>query len=489
LISSKAVPAYDTTKTVSGSKITSDYSAWTSASKDLYDVGLWQKAMGAAGGRDDIAPNAGWHTRWLYTGDYRHREVALGQSDLASGFPAIIRETVNTKTMASGVNGLGYPASIYGRPTTSFGSGYDYGSTVTGDKVKVLVALASSGWQVDPPHMYDPWTLSYQLTGDYYYLESALMWSAWMAHFANGAAAGAASYGRGPTGKEAVIDNYQMRGIGWTFRTWAETEAMTPDASPWKAILAQYLADAIAADEGARNITTSAYNGNAVWTFGSTLRSTNSQETLGGAYPTLGQWRRGSVSFSQPGYGIDSAVTLEGIGLFEQSILTYALGRAKELGHATDKLLTYVAPMYVGILTNAGFNKYMLGGRMPTVAVSGTAYFTTWAGLKSGFHTDVTACQAVGGCDFVGGFVVQNSSSYALNGPEGGYEFMGQAATSMIYGESGGPAAWTALESTGTVAASATNDVPNWAIIPRDYTPATSNGGSRFSGRVAGRVQ
>jgi hypothetical protein len=502
LISTKVVPNFDTSKVVSGTKVTSEYSAWASASKDIFDNGFWTKAMGTPGGREDIAPMPAWHTRWIFNSDYRLREIALGMSDLASGFPAIIRENVSTKVMASGVNGLGRPASIYGRPTTSYASGYSYGYTDTVDQIKVVGAMATGGWSVDPPHLPDPWTISYQLTGDYYYLESGQFWAYWAAHHTNGAlsviTSGLDPGGRGPTGKEGITNLLQMRGIAWTLRTWAETQRITPDAMPEKSVLDGWMADSIASEEGARNITSSPYNGNTMWNWGRNIRSTHFMETKSGAYPPLGQWRRGDPTFRQGDYGVDESVVEDGISLFEQSFLTYALGRSGELGYPTSRLLTFVAPSYVGMLTDAGFNRYMLQGRLPTVVQSGSAYITTWAQMKSAFYINQATCTATGLAQLPTpedwctspGYAVQNATSYPLSSADGGYEFFGMAATSYLYGETGGSAAWASIATTGGVlAASVLNDNPSWAIIPRDYTPATSNGGSRISGRWSGRVQ
>jgi hypothetical protein len=481
LAESKAVANYNTAFSINSSKITSEYSSWTSAAKDLFDGGLWTKAMGSGGGRQDIGPMPGWHTRWLYSGDYRLREIALGQTDLASAWPAVIREGDPAKQISSGVNGLGRPVSIYGRPTTSYLSGYNYSYTASADRIDITLPTNTNGWNMEESHTPNPWYVSYLLTGDYYYLEGGLFWVFWTAHCANGAAT-TQSYGRGPTGREGVIDNGQMRGIAWTLRSRAEFGWLTPSAMPEYTALQQWMGDAIAADEGARNITGTGYYNNAVWTFGRTYRSTGSQETLSGQYPPLGQWRRGSSSFAQAEYGINPSAVSEAISLFEASFLTYALGRAKELGYATDALLSYVAPMWTGIVPTY---KYILNsGRVPTI-FSG-AYFTTWSSAWNGYYATLSACTSGGGCPFSGSYHVRDQSAFWKSGAGSGnpsFDIMATAAISMIAGEPGGSTAWNTLVSDGMTNISEFADDPSWAILPR--SASTSNPSNKG---VTGRV-
>jgi hypothetical protein len=440
--------------------------------------------MGNAGGRPDIGPMPGWHTRWLFSGDYRLREIALGLSDLAAAYPAIIREGNSAKSIASGVNGLGRPVGIWSRPTTCYLCGYSYGSTAVGDRINFLAATNTNGWTMEESHTPEPWYVSYLLTGDYYYLENGLFWSFWRGNAANGAAANAQSYGRGPTGKEGVIDNGQIRGIAWTLRSWVEWAWITPTAMPESAVLTQWVADAIAVEEGARNITGTAYQNNAVWTFGRNYRSTNSAETLGGAYPTLGQWRRGSTAFAQSEYGVNSSVAAEAISWFEQHFLTYALGRGKELGFATQALLNWVGPAYVGTINQ---NKFMLnGGRLPTVNAS-NAFFTTWSAIAGAYYSTTSACTTAGGCPYNGTHHVQNQNSFwklgvATSDPS--YDVMATAALSMVADQSGGASAWSTLVSDGMTALAGFADDPSWAIIARDV-----QGGTTPTVRTTGRVR
>lgn len=485
LASTRAIPNYNTSITVNSSKITSTYSAWGSVAKDIFDGGHWTKAMGSGGGRPDIGPMPSWHSRWLFTGDYRMREVALGMAELASAWPAIIRENDSGKSIASGVNGLGRPVGIWSRPTTSYLSGYSYASTAAADRIEFLAATNTNGWNMEEAHTPAPWYISYLLTGDYYYLDTGLMWAFWRAHCANGAAANSQSYGRGPTGKEGVINLDQIRGIAWTLRDWAEWAWIAPTAMPEKAVVTQWIADAIAADEGARNITTTAYNGNAVWTFGRNFRSTNSQETLSGAYPALGQWRRGSSAFAQAEYGVNPSSASDAISLFEQSFLTYALGRGRELGFATDALLNWVGPAYIGAI---GYDRWILnGGRLPTVA-SGS-YISSWANVESTFYATTSACTTAGGCPYFGAYHVQDQSSFwkssGIASGDPSYDVFATVATGMVAHQAGGWAAWSTLVSDGMTTIAEFQDDPTWAILTR----ATGSSGNVPVNRTSGRAR
>ncbi len=225
-------PNYDTNLTIDPAAITSTYTSWTSRAKDLYDAGFWQKYMGSTGGRPDIAPYPRWSALWLYTGDWRLREISLSQADLAGAWTMNLRENNPTKILSrddapgSGT-GLGRTVSVAGRPTF-----FSVRLTQTGTRVEDRVTIVGplnvgSSWAWDGAHQPSPFYPQYILTGDPYYL--ALMY--------NWAGFSAASYNpgnsRGPSGAGgAIVD--QLRGAGWVMRNRVETAFIAPDAHPEK---------------------------------------------------------------------------------------------------------------------------------------------------------------------------------------------------------------------------------------------------------------
>ena len=58
--------------------------------------------MGVAGAHDYIAPYPQWAAMWLYTGDWRMRQMSLGMADLAGAYPANLRESDPTRRLSRG---------------------------------------------------------------------------------------------------------------------------------------------------------------------------------------------------------------------------------------------------------------------------------------------------------------------------------------------------------------------------------------------------
>ncbi len=104
LESTRFIPNYDPAISVPASAVAAEYGYWTSLPHDLYDGawdnGLWQSGMRAPGARPEIAPYPQWSVMWLYTGDWRMRQMALGLADLAGAFPGNLREGVAAKRLS-----------------------------------------------------------------------------------------------------------------------------------------------------------------------------------------------------------------------------------------------------------------------------------------------------------------------------------------------------------------------------------------------------
>ena len=81
--------------------------------------------MGQAGDNPHIGPYPRWVTLWLFTGDWRMRQMVLGVANVAAAYPMGLRESDPTRrysradAVGSGT-GLGRNLSIAGRPHTAF---------------------------------------------------------------------------------------------------------------------------------------------------------------------------------------------------------------------------------------------------------------------------------------------------------------------------------------------------------------------------------
>lgn len=455
LTESKAVFNWDTTKTISESKMSSEYTSWTGSSRDLFDRGLWSKDQGDPGSRPDIAPIPAWYIRWLYTGDVRMQRISLGQGELACAWPIHLRECNTSKNIQGSTNGLGKVISIRNRPTI-ITSDLRYEYTVTNDKAIFVSATPSnqtstSGWNPDMAHMPDTNSVLYLLTGEFWHLEELYFWSSWAAGTPNGAAYDY-SYGRGPTGAEGGIsDSNQIRGNAWSFRNRVHAAFYSPDSFIEKTYFSTLIDDALAGWEAKFALSGTQYTGNTMYTWALA-------KYLGvSAVPPMFTWGRGSTEFSQAGYGIEISATYEAISQFEQSFMMVALGRGKELGYPTSAVINHISKHYIGAITDASYNPYLLNfGRIPTTKVSDQHYFSTWAELKTGWQTSIQA-----------------TSAFTPTDLDGSYSVIALAATAFISGPNSADA-WAFMNSK-LLSGSTMNDTPTWALVNREATSSSSS--------------
>ncbi len=477
LASTYAIPNYDPTKAISAAALTASYGTWTNAAKTLYDAGEWQKAMGAAGGRPDIGPYPSWVVKWLYTGDYRMKEESLGNADLAAAWPMHFREgkVGNFLDRALSVSGMGRVLSVSSRPTICILCGYDYSGTTVGHRLVPIGTNSQGGWNPDVAHQPDPYSIPYLLTGEQFYLEQMMFWASWSAAYGNGAAT-TSQAGRGPTGKEGGLAGFgalQTRGQAWAFRSRAQTAWLVPDAMPEKSYFDLLTIDAVQIWEGQRNVTGTAYVGTTNYNWGV---SPGQQIWPAAGIPALHFWEQGDAVYVQ--HPIEPSVTLKAHSTWEINFVVYALGRAKELGYATNGLLQWVAPSIVNQVIGAGYNPWLMGAyRIPTQSIATGTYFTDWAGIKTGFITaaqNATSFAPV----YSGGDCTANGSDC--------YAYFAMAAQAMVADQAGGSTAWTWVAAN-VLNRSALDNEPKWAILPRSIV-SSSPTGMRGTAKMRGKA-
>ncbi len=273
LASTRFLPHYDPSVAITPSAVAAEYALWTGKPHDLYDGvwdgGLWTNYMGTPGARQDISPYPTWTALWLYTGDWRMRQMALGMADLAAAWPYHLRETDPTKPLlrsdAAGT-GLGLPFSIIGRPTLVTWEGDLNYETAPADMVKIVGPVSTANpWGFEGSHEPAAFYPQYVLTGDPWYLGEMEMWASWDA--ARYIVAGNVPYGRGPDGSYGGI-NDELRGAGWVLRERVEAAFAVPDGDPEKTYLQTLANDALARDEGSFGIAGTAYDGTAMKNWG-----------------------------------------------------------------------------------------------------------------------------------------------------------------------------------------------------------------------------
>jgi hypothetical protein len=455
-----ALPNYDTTRVISEAALAQayndPYSGWSVVPKDLFDSGNLMKYMPSTGGRDEIGPYPTWLVRWLYTGDKRMAEQAIGNANLAAAYPVHFREGKGTKLFDSnGTNALGKVLSIYARPTMFLHAGnfyINYAYTTAADKITPVGTMTDGGWVADGAHQPDFYSPLYLLTGDYFYLEEMYFWAAWSAVATN--PSHEVYWGRGPTGSTGGI-NGEVRHDAWIFRNRAQTAFFAPDNTPEKTYFTKLTNDAIAVWEGTVNLTGTSFQGTANWNWGRTVAVQKYGVHGVPTVPLLSFWEEGP---NTPGWSddVDPAMAKHCTLPWQHYFLVYAFGRAKELGFATDALLGWTSQLVVGQLTNPGYDPYLSGSyRMPTVKQADNLYFGLWPEEKTGFLNAYNA-QA----DFNSDLVDANS----------GYAVIEIPATAMSVGQPGGAQAWSFIQQN-VLPATALNDNPKWVILPRVAPP------------------
>ena len=251
------IPNFDPKISISSRAIEEEYRGWLARPNDLYDgtwnkKGIWQSGMGSAGGRYEIAPYPQWTAMWLYSGDWRMRQMALGTADLASAWSVNLRESDPTRNLLrtdlpGAGTGIGHMISISDRKTVALyrPDMLTWSGTKPEDRVTV-VGRVSQKWSFDGAHQPAPFYPQYILTGDPYYLNEMYMWAGFSAARYTVASS---PQSRGPTGAEGGIGD-ELRGAGWVLRNRAETAFAAPDGTPEKTYFRYLTNDAIARWEG-----------------------------------------------------------------------------------------------------------------------------------------------------------------------------------------------------------------------------------------------
>ncbi len=498
LESTRFLPNYDPSVTVPASAIATEYNQWTAHPHDLYDGtwdgGVWQVGMNAPGARQEIGPYPTWDVMWLYTGDWRMRQMALGMDDLADNFPATLRETAPDKRLlrsdtAGTSTGLGRPFSITDRQTfTTYTEGLlNYGAKSDNPTTVGSIDI-NQPWSWGSAHEPQPFFVPYVLTGDPWYLDSAYMWAGFSA--AGSVDATTAADGRGPAGDYGAI-NGELRGAAWMIRSRAETAFMAPDSDPEKTYFTYLMNDAIARMEGSLGITGTPYDGTAMKTWGATTGDfwTQNNGPENGKAPTLGNWdsNGGPGANSQTAansaiwdniqngvYATGGASTITDPWM--NGYLTYALGREAELGFAARPLQEYTGAWATSLIDSSGQPWAINVYEMPAEQAAG-GFFPTWSAVFAAFTsqylsptgvpidptTNVASGTQNGPTAFANDLGVEGYPLYQL----GGMAMLDDAgATGAAQAE-----AWLKANVI-TPAFPAIETAPTWDIVPRTDTNA-----------------
>ena len=373
LSSTYVIPNYNPAVVLPEAKIADEAARWAIAPKGIFESGEasgekaigWQKNMPQVAGRPEIALLPNWNVDAILSGDYRLQEIAYGLSELALAWPMNQREGVNTKyyDAAQTIPALGFPVSLYARPTMFYFDNQYMDSTVgvaVQDRftwVSGTTSASRDGWDPDGAHQPSAFYLPYLTTGEYIWLEQMQFWASWGAfNPQNNTTSG--FYGRGPNLTSGAL-NGSVRRRAWCLRSRAQAAAFSVDGSKEKAYYTGLLNDAIAIEEGIRNVTGSSFQGNTAYQWGVTVGRPHPEIYNGFGVHPLHCVDNGAQY--APGYYANWASTISlAYAPWQQYYMIIALAHTQDLGFATDRLRIWAA-QYVTDCAVSSQNANLLG--------------------------------------------------------------------------------------------------------------------------------
>jgi hypothetical protein len=413
LESTRFLPNFDTSIAIPQASIAAEYAHFSGTANGPEDGGwngggcCFVNAMGQAGDNPHIGPYPRWVTLWLFSGDWRMRQMVLGMDNSPAAFPMGLRESDPTRrysradAVGSGT-GLGRNLSIAGRPHTMFSTPnnmINYYKTLGDNPIQVgpMAAIPAAGgepWTWDDGHQPSAWFPQYILTGDPWYLDMMYAWAGITAAIGNGDGSTAAGY-RGPSGAYGGVAS-ETRAAAWVMRGRAETAFAAPDGTPEKAYFTYMTNDALARWEGALKITGTSFDNSAekVWgaKYGNSY-STNAGTPLSpvnGQPPVLGNWGSdcdgaatpplcGYTAAEQTSWGMKVGAA----GSFDDPwmmwYVQYALGRVAELGFASQALQLHTGQYIIGIIGSSA--PILVAQYEIPVEKAGGGWFASWSDL------------------------------------------------------------------------------------------------------------
>ena len=394
LVSSKALPNYDVTKSLSQKAVNEEITAFaaTESRYNLASTAQWQTKMWAGGAneRGDIGLMPRWYIRYLYSFDPGLYRVMIGNAEASGGVPIHFRDSVpgiffdTAKTTES----FGRVLSVEGRLTVRTGKWV--GDSIAQDEIRPIGPIADNVWNPDQQHQPSFAYVPYLITGDWYFLEEMYFWAAWNVAWPNPTL----SYNKGEYTRYGAFgylneNGIEARGAAWTLRTLGETAFLAPDGSPEKKYFTRMMDNNIAVREGVYDIRDGAF--------------CNPDQT-GACTDPRWKWGRKAVGADMPNplYLVSvGAACSDGGQVCDSDVnpakatranspwmfnYTHAVwGRLREMGFPIAKLQSTTAKSLLHQILDPTYNPYMVEEyRIPTTDKAGN-YFTSWRTLAEAY--------------------------------------------------------------------------------------------------------
>jgi hypothetical protein len=339
------------------------------------------------------------------------------------------------------------------------------------DRIVPVGAVADpSPWVVSYTHLQEYQAVPYLTSGDFWYLEELQFLAGWAISWQ----AATGPWGRGTNGWEcAQTNDIEPRMVAWTIRTRAHAAYFSPDGTVEKSYFETGLKDAFADMEGEHNITGSALYADSffrtIWNYGK-ARNHNIDYTVEGTPPVWNPFDHGAPSATwcpydttDDGGGGSAASDCADTYSMQSPWMTYytivGLGRAKELGYASDVMLTYASGYLNGMLTDANYNPWLIGQyHVSTLKNSPRRWYTSWAEVKATYLEPT-----------------RSRTTFLQGVTPDAYPYYAFAAASYTADKANGAAAWSWLNTNVRRVGCGIETNPTWAVLPRSAVAPLAN--------------
>jgi len=389
LVSTKAIPNYDTRLRISRLLLDSEADAWKRTDKSISGtpekLGNYERALAAGGSHPWVGLANTWDILYLLTMDQRLLEMSLGNADLAGRFPWHMREAdshagsgAHFDAPGKGVvDTFGRVVSINARrtvATSDLSSNPAECGGYAADKINTG-ALTNDGmsfYNLARHHIPDVAYVPYLVTGRYYYLEELQFEAAYILGYKQGC------YGENweRHGESGYFNDSETRGDAWAYRTTAYAAFISPDGSPEKAYFEDKLLNNIAKDEGRHNLPCDVPGKQVDCEWGR-----KNQLPPFGASP-LGFWDEGNSGLVDAPVKRDGSVA-EATSPWMENFVLVALGAARDFGYPTGGLLSFQAKRLFNQLLNPKTSPYLVEAYRTATILSATKdWIGSWAELN-----------------------------------------------------------------------------------------------------------
>ena len=221
LAAAGVIPQYDLSLQVPRHVIDQQWKAWQDPKtpKGLFENGFIVTAMGATGGRPDLGPLTAWAALYLYTMDWRQKEIVQGLDEISGGIPVHTRSAATGRVPAYEDR----PLLWIDRRGGNWGT-QKFRPKPAAPRVKEPIP---SIFMLNVAHHPSLGYVSYLVTGDYFYLMEVYSWASYIIFSDN------------PGYSKGTLCTGELRARAWSLRTVSLAAGIAPDSDPEKTMFAR----------------------------------------------------------------------------------------------------------------------------------------------------------------------------------------------------------------------------------------------------------